>query len=450
MSLKFFDKLSQNLIELLNDKNDYNVIIEVENNEKSFTAHSNVLKFRSSYFRRELEKENIQPNENNIKTIIKSNISTQIFNVILQYIYGGIVDLENCETRFIFDLMLAADEFELEELTNKLETLLIETKGSWLRTHFSFIYHFIFSRNDFKKLKNFCNDIIVKYPSLIFDSSDFTSFEESAIVSLLERDDLQIEEIKIWDYVIKWGIARNPDLPTDVEEWTNENFFSLKTSLQQCLPHILKSVILPPRTTLITELPPRAKEPFSTIISEEHAAEISAWIDRETSNYATTNIPYDFQLILLGTRDGFAPQTFWNICNGHSNTVVIVRVKGTDEIIGGYNPLAWDNTHLDDKWMGTKDSFIFSLKNGNIQNSILSRVKDINFAILNIRKNDQNKYGPYFGDFRMYSDKSNFTLDYGCFCRKSGYYYEKKLRSSLSEKFSIINYEVFKLVRKTI
>ncbi|RHZ79106.1 hypothetical protein Glove_151g4 [Diversispora epigaea] len=218
MSLKFFNKLFQNLIELLNDKNDYNVIIEVENKEKSFKAHSNILKFRSSYFRRELEKENIQPNENNIKTIIKSRISTQIFSVILRYIYGGIVDLENCETRFIFDLMLAADEFELEELINKLETLLIETKGSWLRTHFSFIYHFIFNRNNFKKLKNFCNDIVVKYPNLIFDSSDFTSLEESAIVSLLERDDLQIEEIKVWDYVIKWGIAQNPDLPTDVEE----------------------------------------------------------------------------------------------------------------------------------------------------------------------------------------------------------------------------------------
>ncbi|RHZ80183.1 hypothetical protein Glove_139g262 [Diversispora epigaea] len=32
-----------------------------------------------------------------------------------------------------FDLMLITDEFELEELTNKLEILLIETKGSWLQ-----------------------------------------------------------------------------------------------------------------------------------------------------------------------------------------------------------------------------------------------------------------------------------------------------------------------------
>ncbi|RHZ71362.1 hypothetical protein Glove_259g28 [Diversispora epigaea] len=210
----------------------------------------------------------------------------------------------------------------------------------------------------------------------------------------------------------------------------------------------VKSVILPPRTTLIIELPPRAKEPFSTIISEEHAAEISAWIDRKTSNYLTTNIPYDFQLILLGTRDGFAPQTFWNICNGHSNTVVVARVKGTDEIIGGHNPLKCDssNNTRASEWMETKDSFIFSLKNGNIPNSILSRVKDPQYAILNLKKYSQSKYGPYFGGFYMYSNKYNFTLDDGCF--SDGIFYEKPIRTS--KCFSIINYEVFRIVRKTI
>ncbi|RHZ70824.1 hypothetical protein Glove_266g12 [Diversispora epigaea] len=432
MSLNFFDKLSQNFIELLNDGDDYNVIIEVENKEKSFTAHSNVLKFRSSYFRRELE--NIQPNENNIKIIIKSSISAQIFNVILQYIYGGIVDLENCETRFIYDLMLAADEFELDELTNKLETLLIETKSSWLKTHFSFIYHFIFSRKDFKKLKNFCNDIIVKYPNIIFDSNDFTSLKESALISLIKRNDLQIEEIKIWDY---------------------ENFLTLKATLQQCLPYIryfylsgievldkikpykrildkqlwndidqhliaperpVISTILPPRSVLATELPTRAEEPreyFSTIISEEHAAEISTWINRRETAYNLTNIPYKFELILRGTRDGFAPQTFWNMCHGHASTVVLVKVKGTDEIIGGYNPLAWDKNTIG-KWMETKG-------------------------------------GPCFGDFWMNSKKSDFTLDASCFCRSTNLHYEKPIRSlSSSSYFSIINYEVFKIVRKTI
>ncbi|RHZ70825.1 hypothetical protein Glove_266g13 [Diversispora epigaea] len=480
MSLNFFDKLSQNFIELLNDGDDYNVIIEVENKESSFAAHSNVLKFRSSYFRRELE--NIQPNENNIKIIIKSNISAQIFNFILQYIYGGIVDLENFETRFIYNLMLAADEFELEELTNKLETLLTETKGSWLKTHFSFIYHFIFKRNDFKKLKNFCNDIIVKYPNLIFDSDDFTSLKESALISLIKRNDLQMEEVKIWDYVIKWGIAQTSILPTNLDDWTKENFLTLKTTLQQCLPHIryfhlsgievldkikpykrildkqlwndidehlivperpVKSTILPPRSVLVTELPTRSEKSFSAIISEEHAAEISTWIDRKTTAYALTNIPYKFELILRGTRDGFAPQTFWNICHGHACTVVLVKVKGTDGIVGGYNPLTWDKD-TDGKWMETKDSFIFSLKNDDI----LSRVKTTRFAVLNRSKNDQIMGGPCFGDFWMYSDKSDFTLNDCGYCRSNGKFYEKPIRSSIY--FPIINYEVFKIVRKTI
>ncbi|RHZ77537.1 hypothetical protein Glove_177g148 [Diversispora epigaea] len=573
MNLNFFDKLSQNLIELLNDGDDYN------------------------------------PNENNIKTIIKSRISAQIFNVILQYIYGGIVGLENCETRFIYDLMLAADELELEELSNKLETLLIETKGSWLRTHFSFIYHSIFNRHDdfkklknfcndivvkyphlifeadeftslkesalvsllkrndlqmeevkiwdyvikwgiaqtstlptnlddwtkenfltlkttlqqcswlrthfsfiyhsifnrhddFKKLKNFCNDIVVKYPHLIFEADEFTSLKESALVSLLKRNDLQMEEVKIWDYVIKWGIAQTSTLPTNLDDWTKENFLTLKTTLQQCLPHIryfhlssievvdkiepyrkildkqlwkdinqrllipdrpVKSTILPPRSVLVTELPPRAEEPresfstiiseelaaeesFSTIITEKYAAEISTWIDRKEVTYNLTNIPYKFELILRGIRDGFAPQTFWDMCHGYVCTVVLAKVKGTDEIIGGYNPLEWDNSNIDDKRMETKDSFIFSLKNGNIPKSILSRVKQSQTAIVNVSKKDQKKWGPCFGDFQMYSEKSNFTLDDGCFCRIPSKCYEKPIISS--SKFSIINYEVFKIVKK--
>ncbi|CAG8750343.1 4433_t:CDS:1, partial [Acaulospora colombiana] len=58
--------------ELLSDKEDYNVIIEAgtELNKKSFTAHSAVLRYRSSYFRKELT--NIVANEKNIKTIVKS------------------------------------------------------------------------------------------------------------------------------------------------------------------------------------------------------------------------------------------------------------------------------------------------------------------------------------------------------------------------------------------
>ena len=134
--------------------------------------------------------------------------------------------------------MIAANEFEIEELTKKLENHLIETKSSWLKSHFSLVYRLIFNGNNFKALEKFCNDIVAKYPSLIFDAEDFNSLQESALVSLLKHDNLQLEEVKIWEYTIKWGIAQNPSLPTNLEEWNDENFTALKTSLQQCLPYI--------------------------------------------------------------------------------------------------------------------------------------------------------------------------------------------------------------------
>ncbi|RHZ87285.1 hypothetical protein Glove_37g185 [Diversispora epigaea] len=112
---------------------------------------------------------------------------------------------------------------EFEELSEKLENHLIQSKASWLRTHFTFIYHVIFKHNKFKNLKNFCNNIIVKQPRIIFESAEFSSLYESALLSILKCDDLQMNEKEIWDYVIKWKTAHNPTLPQKMEEWSDEN-----------------------------------------------------------------------------------------------------------------------------------------------------------------------------------------------------------------------------------
>ena len=84
MTLNFLEKLSQDFSEILNDKEESNVIIEVgqEQNKKTFTAHSTVLRYRSSYFNKELT--NTVPNDDNNKIIIKPNISAQIFEIILK------------------------------------------------------------------------------------------------------------------------------------------------------------------------------------------------------------------------------------------------------------------------------------------------------------------------------------------------------------------------------
>ena len=54
------------------------------------------------------------------------------------------------DNRTMYDLMVVANELEFEELSEKLENHLIESKASWLRTHFTFVYHSIFKHNKFK------------------------------------------------------------------------------------------------------------------------------------------------------------------------------------------------------------------------------------------------------------------------------------------------------------
>ncbi|RHZ73532.1 hypothetical protein Glove_230g214 [Diversispora epigaea] len=509
MKYLFLDKLTQNFSELLGDKEEYNVIIEVgdEPNKKTFTAHSAVLRYRSSYFNNELK--NTVPNINNsIKTITIQNIPAQAFEIILKYIYNGIMDTENIDERTIYESMIIANKFELGELSIQLESHLIEFEASWLKTNFSFVYHSIFKSNKFENLKKCCNDIVTRFPKFIFESTEFTSFSESVLVSILERDDLQMKESIIWDYLIKWGTAQNPTLPERLERWTDENFMTLKSTLQQCLPliryfHIsnpdvmdkikpykkildkqlwndlkqylilpyrpVLSIILPPRVyrrqerpsrinlasepppivyvppriNLAPEPPPRVNEPFSTIINEEYAAIISSWINYRSTNYSITNNPYEFKLILRGSKDGFAPRTFWDISHGHGNTIVICKVKETGEIIGGFNPLVWDKTARG--WMKTNRSFIFSFRGGSSRNPILSRVKDKNYAIFFYCH--KNKVGPKFGkeEFMLKSSQFDFTQDCLNQCKESKYY-QKSLGK---ENFSIIDYEVLKAVKKS-
>src|SRR5947208_16666861 len=44
--------------------------------------------------------------------------------------------------------------------------------------------------------------------------------------------------IQVWEYVLKCGLAQNPELPSDPTNFSKEDFLSLKSTLQQCIPFI--------------------------------------------------------------------------------------------------------------------------------------------------------------------------------------------------------------------
>ena len=262
-----------------------------------------------------------------------------------------------------------------------------------------------FENDPFLELQKFCAELISKEPEKIFDSIDFTSISENSLISLIQNDNLQMNEIRVWEHVLKWGIAQNPELSSDPSNYSNDDFNALRNTLWQSIPFIkfvkfnskeFLNKVYPYKKILPEELyeglikyfldhdcnsskPQITKEISSKsinskIITFKHAELISKWIDRlEVSDKIKNS--YEFNLIFRGSRDGFKPETFHEICDTKYHTVSIIKIKGSDEILGGYNPIKWRSSG--NEYNSTKDSFIFSFKNSDrIESFILSRVKN--------------------------------------------------------------------------
>ncbi|RIB09361.1 hypothetical protein C2G38_2209118 [Gigaspora rosea] len=469
ISTKLLERFSNDFAQLLETEYDYNVVVKIGN--QNFKLHSLVLYQRSSFFRKELL---IAIKKNNIIEITLTETSVETFKALIKYIYTGTVTFEEVEPSIIFDLLVPSRKLGLTELVEYIQSYLINNNASWLRLKFNQVYSISFQDNNFKALQTFCTDILAKHPNLVFDSDDFSSVQENALVTLLKRDDLQIEESEIWDKVIQWGKANTPDLPSDIKQWTEKNFLDLKNTLGKCIPLIryfqmpgeeivakvkpyrqilglnlwddistrfmapnapITSTILPARKKIPVQLPVREVHfvNSSSIINDEHFAEISSWIDRCSLVYDVTKIPYKFNLLLRGSRDGFTRETFHRLCDNTPGTVVVIKVNNKNEILGGYSPLAWACLN---KYLETTDSFIFSLKTQNLPNSILSRIIEAGYAI-----GCYQDYGPILGGFfSMRNDNKSWRYVH------HDTRYEKRLRS-INTNLLIDEFEVFQVLK---
>src|SRR5947208_11652040 len=91
----------------------------------------------------------------------------------------------------------------------------------------SFLYH-----------QNYIVDLASKRPDKIFKSLNFSSIPEKLLVSVIQNDNLQMSEIQVWEHVLKWGHAQNPELSTDSTSLSKDDFNILKNTLQQLIPFI--------------------------------------------------------------------------------------------------------------------------------------------------------------------------------------------------------------------
>ncbi|KAG9283999.1 hypothetical protein G9A89_005328 [Geosiphon pyriformis] len=475
-SKQLFLALSHDFENLLKNRNfsDVRILVGKASNARTFHAHSQILAARSLYFANVLSNDSVK-RENNNTILANPNISPRIFEVILRYIYNGEIFLKEHGILTILELLVAADELFLKNLIDYLEDYLIENHAKELKENFASLHEISFTHDSFNKLQAFCAQIAATNPTLIFKSQDFTSLNKSFLSSILSRDDLEMEESEIWEKIVEWGVAKlDSDIQTKkVLYWTDENFNAFKESIERLLPLIrffnISSVdfyhkvkpfarILP--GTLYEDLLHHYLVPGShqksvdaqplrltrsnidtKLLKSQNIKQLDHWIQGKDENTPFGNqLGNNFKLLLRGSRDGYTPADFHRLCDEKGATVSVIKVKGTGQIIGGFNPQSW---HSQNKYINGERTFIFSLGDDKTENAMLSKF------VTGSGPYGGEFYGPAFGEANIGLYGNDFKNSSECACQKTINYGHALLGSENGlVLFSVEEYEVFQILKR--
>ncbi|GES90294.1 BTB/POZ protein [Rhizophagus clarus] len=410
MFKQFFSSLSQNYIGILEDNEYYDTTIEVgkDPNVKIFRAHMIILYYRSPFLRRTLASN--KKNNNDVLAHIKlSNISPEIFQIILKYLYGGIISLNDQEPLEILNVLVAADQLLLQELIDYLQEYLIENKSEWMQQYFELIYRTSFQSNSLLELQLYCTNFMANSPDKVFKSLDFISLSEKSLVSLIERDDLQMKEVEIWEHVLKWGLEKNPTLILDPTTWSDDDFKMMKNTLQHCLPLIRFF-------SLSSDEFIQKVRPYKKLLNHQLYEEL-------LNSYLNSNSePNDDNILLPRYKkvDGIVDTNIVNL-----NIVSLVS--------------RWiDKIDINSKFAYARGLY---LPKNDFKDPILSHVKHTDHALFYSKD-----FGPTFNnDIKIFVNEDNLKEYDNCWCIQDGY--EKKIRNT-EDNFFIEDYEVFQIIKK--
>nr|CAG8488222.1 3592_t:CDS:2 [Entrophospora candida] len=291
---------------------------------------------------------------------------------------------------------------------------------------------------------------VVNNSDYLFTSAEFLSMDEKTLSEFLKLDGLQIEEIGLWNNILKWDFdllantLKNLIPLITISQISSTDFHNKIWPFRYILPDkMLEEIMtyhLDPTSPPLPVVQAKRFQFDSSLLRPNHIALISSWIDRlDQKRYTCEEMPYRLQLLLRGTQDGFDTETFHKKCDLIARTLVVMRNSKTGEIIGGYNPMMW-TTSVDYKI--TEDSFLFSFGNRwRLEDARLSRVLHQR-SFYAIRFNGKN-YGPCFGDKDLCM-KGCFNESGSCSAQKDDYC------TSITDckVFSVDEYEVFKIVNK--
>src|SRR5256886_2416605 len=310
-----------------------------------------------------------------------------------RFIYCGNIELKNLQGPDVLKLLIAVDELNIQSLIPHVQEFLIEHKTEFLHQNPTGILETVYQHESFMDLWNFCLEVICEEPNTLFNSDKFINLKAPLLELLLKRDDLGLNEIDIWENLLKWCFAQQ-NMTNDPTKWSKEDITKIERSLHRFIPlirfydiepidffykvycykeilpqdliHDLLEFHIVPNTKPKTNVAPPRKQKSkldSTLIESNRIPLFASWIDKkDSSHYNKKKIPYDFKLLYRSSRDGPDVKSFHRNCDNKGATIWIAKVQGSTQLIGGYNPLDWNGNG----WKNTTDSFLFNFTDGKI------------------------------------------------------------------------------------
>ena len=126
-----------------------------------------------------------------------------MFNVI-RFIYCGNIELKDLQGPDILKLLIAVDELNIQQLVSHVQEYLIEHQTEFLHQNPVGILETVYQHETFTDLWNFCLEEICGEPKILFNSDKFINLKAPLLELLLKRDGLDMEEIEIWEHLLRW------------------------------------------------------------------------------------------------------------------------------------------------------------------------------------------------------------------------------------------------------
>jgi len=148
-----------------------------------------------------------------------------------RYLYCGQLDLSVKNGSDTLKLLVATEELGLNILSEYIQEFLIENQKEFLQNDPVGILEISFQHETFTTLKDYCLETICQEPEVLFGTDKILSLSAQTLESLIKRDNLALDEIEVWNNLIRWAHTQQPTVNKDPSEWTKDELTLMERTL---------------------------------------------------------------------------------------------------------------------------------------------------------------------------------------------------------------------------